>query len=346
MDAGKLSLLDNLRLSNGPEGLKNYFRELLRTDRDGALKAINDSDIKFGTLYLLRSELSEKLVEDDLNPLYRRALNLTDDLTRKVSPKTESSIRKAGETVVSALRFIIRTGLPEEGLGSKYEQLIDRTAALLVKSFGDASILPELAGIIFDRNRRGALLHELVWAFFEARCPESLLLVAQRLKSADKRDVGLAKELLCFIPGIAEDPAEGMTKETAHNIPMSPGDRSAGTGLYTIALRWLEENQHFLCYTGESMHLCSMPQHYRISWPAKYMCRSVSVVDGKPILEYRQPEIEILSRFERLPETLQKQLADYSHMLYKRNIRQWKVWIRLPVEEQAAAASLDTEGWL
>ncbi|MGI6227216.1 MAG: hypothetical protein ACOYJ1_13280 [Peptococcales bacterium] len=366
MDAGKLGLLDNLRFSNGPEGLKNYFRELLRVDRDSALSVINDNDTRFGTLYLLKSELPEKLVQNDLNPLYRKALDLAGSLTGKVSPKIEGRIRKSGEDTAFTLRWIIRTGLPEDGLGNRYEQLMERAAALLVKSFGDTSVLPELVEMIFERNRRGALLRELVWAFFEARCPESLRLVAKRLESMDKRDVELAKKLLCFIPGISDNAPTGatgimtadaagsmkgnmernMAKETARNISMNAGDGLTGAGLHTIALNWLEENQQFLYYTGESMHLCSMPQHYRVSWSAKYMCRSVSVDNGQPLLEYQPAEIEILSRFENLPETLQKQLADYSHIFYKRNISQWNAWIRLPVKEQAAAASLGMEGWI
>jgi hypothetical protein len=346
MNAGKLGLLDNLRLSNGPEGLKNYFRELLRVARGSALAAINDSDIRFGTLYLLKPELPEKLVQNDLNPLYRKALDMADSLTGNVSPGTESNIRKSGEDAASALRWIIRTGLPEEGLGSRYEQLMERAAALLVKSFGDTSILPELAEIIFDRNKRGALLHELVWAFFEARCPESLRLVAQRLVSADRRDVELAKKLLCFIPGMSNDASGDMAGETASNISTGAGDRLTGPGLYKTALEWLEENRHFLYYTGESLHLCNLPQHYRVSWPAKYMCRPVSPDNGKPLLEYPPPQIEIISRFERLPEPLQKLLADYSRSLCKRNINQWNAWMRLPVEEQVRAASPETEGWI
>lgn len=346
MKAVKLGLLDNLRLSNGPEGLKNYFRELLRSDRDSALAAINDSDARFGTLYLLKSELPEKLVQNDLNPLYRKALDLADSLTGEVSPGTESNIRKAGEAAVSVLRWIIRTGLPEEGLGSKYEQLMERSAALLVKSFGDASVLPELADMIFERNRRGALLHELVWAFFEARCPESLRLIAQRLESADKRDVGLAKKLLCFIPGMADEAAEAITEGTTHNILRSVSNDSAGAGPYITALNWLSENKHFLLYTGESMHLCSMPQHFHVSWTAKYICRPVSVDSGEPLLEYQPFENGNLSRFEKLPEISQKLLAEYSYVLNKRDIRQWNTWIRLPIEEQAAAASIDTEGWI
>lgn len=346
MDAGKLGLLDNLRLSNGPEGLKNYFRELLRVDRVSALTAINDSDTRFGTLYLLKSELPEKLVQNDLNPLYRKALDLADSLTGKVSPGTERNMRKAVDETSSALRWIIRTGLPEKGLGSRYEQLMERSAALLVKSFGDASVLPELAEMIFERNRRGALLHELVWVFFEARCPESLRLVAQRLESADRRDVELAKNLLCFIPGITDETSEATSEGTTYYILRNGSNDSTGASLYATALNWLSENKHFLRYTGESLHLCSMPQHYRVSWPAKYLCRPVSIDGGEPMLEYLPLETRILSRFEKLPEISQKQFAEYSYALNKRNIRQWNAWIRLPLEEQAAAASIDTEGWL
>jgi hypothetical protein len=200
-----------------------------------------------------------------------------------------------------------------------YELLMERIACLLVKSYKNRSILPELAGLIFSRNRRGALIHELAWAFFEARCVESLALIAYRLNSSDMRDVRLAKKLLGFIPGV-----DCIT--------------------YDKAMFWLSENHPFLYYTGESLHLDSKPQHYRISLPAKYMCTPVPPGAGEPDAPFGEAGRELLSRFTVLDERLQQQLADFSWQLYRSDNYRWKSWIGLPLEDQTVWLSHMTGG--
>jgi hypothetical protein len=213
---------------------------------------------------------------------------------------------------------MFRTGSDDEP-DSGYELLMDRIACLLIKSCNNRSILPELAGLIFSRNRRGALIHELVWAFFEACCTESLAFVAYRLNSPDIRDVRLAEKLLGFIPG-----AKGMA--------------------YHKAMFWLSENHPFLYYTGESLHLDSRPQHYRISLPAKYLCTPVSPGTGEPAVPFREAGQELLSRFSELAEPLQQQLADFSWQLYRQDNYRWRSWLGLPLEDQTVWLPYRTGG--
>ncbi len=319
----QMSLLDNIRFSNGPEYLSSYFSDLLRTNRNKALEIINDQDIHFSTLYLLKPLLKQGAVE--LNPLYRKALEIEKSLSGKlsgeVSLEAEREMRSAGDNIVSALKWIISTGGSEDDMGSKYEQLIERCAAVLVRSLGNTTLLPELADMIFARNRRGALIHELVWVFFEARSPDSLVLLMQRLNSPDSRDIRLAKDLLCFIPGISDN-----TMRT-------------GPTLLRSALYWLRENKPFMYYTGESLHLCNKPMHYNVSQSARYLCRPVSVDSGKPLMRFNDTEEKALICFEQLPDSHQCQLADFSWQLYRRNTYQWHTWIGLPIDEQAALAA-------
>lgn len=320
-----MSLLDNVRLSNGPEYLRNYYSDLLQTNRSKALELINDQDIRFSTVYLLKPLLKQRSALDELNPLYRRAFEIAETLSGKLSDqaslKAERQMRSTAENIVPALKWIISTAQPEDGMGSKYEQLIDRCAAILVRSLANTAILPELADIIFIRNRRGALIHELVWAFFEARSPESLMLLIQRLNSTHSADVKLAKDLLCFIPGISGN--------TLHN----------GSSLVRLALYWLQENKPFLYYTGESLHLCNKPIHYDVSKSARYLCRPVSVNSGKPLVRLNDDEEKLLTVFEKLPHNRQCQLADFSWLLHRRNVYQWRTWLGLPINEQADLAA-------
>lgn len=321
MNRQPLGMLDNIRLSNGSESLVNYYHSLLRTDRDKALEIVNDDNIRFCTLYVLAPELTAKSIWQKINPIYQKVLYAVSELSGNVSQATKGKVHKADGIAAETLRRIIKSGFMDDLPDDRYEQLMERAAAVLVKSFNDTSILQELAEMIFSRNRRGALIHELTWIFFEARSIDSLFLLANRLLSPDSRDMELARKLLCFIPGL--------TDNALHT----------GPELYTRALRWLEENRPYLYYTGESLHLCNMPMHYNVSYAARYLCRSVMPDGGEPAAQPGTAEAAALSAFKMLDKDKQRQLADFSQMLRRENLSQWTAWFSLPVDEQAALAS-------
>jgi hypothetical protein len=316
MPANPLSLLDNVRSCNGMDGLRNFYSNLLKKDREKALELINDQYMKFGTLYQLRYECSSPQVDKALNPLYRKALQIIPELSGRAVRHSEAVMRSDGDSTCPALRWMLKTGFDEDELGDVYDQIMEHTAALLTRSFHDADLLPEIAEMIFIKNRSGKLIHELVWAFFEARKPESLTLITQRLISTDSRDVGLAKRLLCFIPCIREN----------SNVPMSI--------VHAKAMTWLQKNLPFLYYTGESLHLSGHPLLYAVEWNAKYLCRPVSAGDGELLSILNPFENELIKHFEELPENSRRILADFSYMLYRSNFRQWTHWIQLPLASQ------------
>ncbi len=321
MSASQLSLLDNIRFSNGSEGLKNYYHCLLQNNREVSLEMINDHKLQFVTLYLLRHELSKANVAEAINPLYRKSLEIVAELTGKKTAKTEKTIRSGQEDTASALRWMIRTGYFYNDTDKDYDQLMELSSLMLTRSFRDTAVLPEIAEMIFARQRGGKLIHELVWAFFEARSPESLLLIARRLYSPDSSEISLSKRLLCFVPVIRKWPD------------------ISGIALYSGVLSWLQNNRAYLYYTGESLHLSSSPIYYAVSWAAKYLCRPVSVDTGEPLIALNELENALSSRFGELPERLQQQLADFSYMLYRKNIYQWNTWIRFPIDVQTSLAT-------
>ena len=330
MSSKPIGLLDNIRINNGPNGLKNYVQNLLQENREKAFELINDTNLQFRTLYLLRNLIRKADAENALNPLFLQALEMaaeltgTSGLTGQNAAKAEKNFRQRNENAVSALQWMIKTGSADrfrdgaidEAPDKEYDRLMERAAALLTKSFRDTTVLPELAEMIFTQYRNGKLIHELVWAFFEARNPESLLLIALRLNSPDRRDKELAERLLCFIPEIGK------------------WSRHTGLMAYNGVLYWLRENKPFMYYTGESLHLCSSPRHYAVSLPAKYLCRPVSVDTGEPLSPFNELETKLLQPFRELSELIQQKLADFSLKLYGSNIYQWNTWIQLPLNEQ------------
>lgn len=359
MTGMQTALLDNIRISNGPDSLRTYFHELLHTDREKLLQLLRDGNLRFCSLYILRQDIASASLLEELPPLYRKALEITKELSehsagssvpkasgrvlsraffrtpagiRRGSARRSSGLRLAqiesrmrSETrqVSPALEWIVKTGWEDDLGRAAYELLLERCSGILLKSFRNSSLLAAVAEKIFDRNRQGKLIHNLVWAFFEACNPDSLYLIAQRLISADSKDTALARKLLCFIPGLEE---------------------AAGTLAYLRAMQWISENRPFLCYTGETMQMCSRPVCYAVSLEAKYLCRPVSPDSGRPLYPLEDWEMNQLVGFSKLTGTEQQHLASFSCMLHQRDIYRWDPWIRQPVDKQAETVSEITGG--
>lgn len=318
MPANLLGLLDNVRLGNGTDGLKNFYNDLLKRDKTKALELINDQYLKFGSLYQLRYECADPQIAKAMNPLYGKALQIIPKLSGGADRHSEAMMRSDGDSTHAALRWMMKTGFDENEAGSGYDQVMERTAALLTKSFNDTDVLREIAEMIFAKNRSGRLIHELVWAFFEARKPESLTLIVQGLDSADNRDVELAKRLLRFIPCVRENAG----------MPMN--------AVRIKAMSWLQDNLPFLYYTGESLHLSGQPLLYAVEWNAKYLCRPVSAENGELLSILNPFENELMKHFSELPENKRINLADFSYLLYRTNFNQWTNWIQLPLAGQTS----------
>lgn len=320
MSVTPVCLLDNVRLGNGADGLKNFYRGLLKNGREKALELINDQDLSFGSLYLLRDEFASPSMHVMLNPLYRKAIQLTSGLAGSADSRVEAKMRLKKDDTYAALNWMLKTGFGEERLGSDYDRLMERAAALLTKSFSDTESLPYIVEMIFSRNRSSRLIHELVWAFFEIHSPENLFLLAPWLNSPDSRDIALAKKLLHFIPCIGEN--QDLTSYMS----------------YDRAISWLHENIPFLHYTGESLQLSGQPVYYELEWDAKYLCRPVSSENEEPLSALSPYEKELQEQFKELPEDLQTMLADFSFSLYRMNFSQWHNWLQLPVMSQISLA--------
>jgi len=342
-----VSLLDNIRISGGPESLRNYFSELLHTSRSRLPELLSDRRLRFGTLYLLKSEIKSSSLQDTLPEIYRRALELSEELsvTRPADTRpavrrpgarqsggrrTEGKVRNIGQMLseavtVQALGWIVRTGWDSDMPEGPYEYLMERCTSLHLAHQRDKSVLPLIADTIFERNRQGRLIHNLVWAFFEARDRESLYFLAHRLCSPDMRDAMLARKLLSFIPGTDDHSADSHV-------------------LYFNALGWLSVNMPFMYYTGESMQMSPKPVFYAVSYEAKYLCREVPAESGRPAVPPGKHEAGRLECFRRLDGPQRQLLADVSYALFMQDKHRWESWIRLPVRDQLESAVHMTGG--
>ncbi len=322
-EAGKL---DSIRLAQGSEEVSKYFGKMAAANKKTAAALINDETLQFPTLYLLKPALVRTGLLTRLSNKYLKAVRLANAILRKDTACVEYLVKNCNIEVQETLKWILLTGCADDGLDNRYDELMELSAALLVRHYSDSSILPAVADMLFKRYKKGLLVHNLVWAFFEARNPDSLLLLANYLYSQDSRDYEFACKLLNFIPYV---------ESNRYTTPAK---------MYYEVSQWIRENSMFLYRTEECLHLTANPIPYALSSEAKYLCKPVSPSNGKPFRDYSEEEEGILSRFRALEPEIRLQLAGFSYFLYRRNMHQWNQWIHFSIEDQLKSMKMAMGG--
>lgn len=321
VNSGIVSILDKIRYIDGRNKLLEYFVQLVKKDLKIAVDLINHENLSFTTLFLLHSSINEAGIFEGLSIRNKIAMEFIDEgvLYKKSTDNLYLSSHYV-QRVYNALKWILETGAPDDGLSDDFDELLDTSSAILTKEYRDRSILPVISDLIFNRNKKGFFIHDLVWAFFESRDIKSLMFIGNRLQSDEPKDVELACKLLCFVPGI--------------------GDKTLGEGNYKYSafINWIEDNNMFLHFTGESFQLTRRPMIYIVNQEAKYLCKMVSVDTGETLKTLNQNECELMDEFKRLDENEKKLLSGFSLAMHRKNTKLWDEWMRNPMKEQLRIA--------
>jgi hypothetical protein len=268
--AGNAGLMELARSRGGREGMKDFFSRLADKFPKEAAALINDESTSFPSLYMVKHVVEEKGLPDVLNKLSREAFdfvdrygrligaeendgaNITDrsDISDMEYSRAEELERLAGLSLDSC-RWILKSGLPEDGLDDRFDEILDAAAIVLMKVHRDKASVSDVVSMIFKRNRRGSHYHDLVWALFEHGDTSCLDFISKRLCSHDPRDVQLARKLLDFIPCFTENVPGNAPRE------------------YAICRKWLDENRKSLYYTGESFQQTHKPVPFRVAGKEK-----------------------------------------------------------------------------
>ncbi|WP_273226076.1 hypothetical protein [Geosporobacter ferrireducens] len=333
LSVGKLDTAYNVNKSITLRELNQVtdaFHKLIETNTQEALNVVNDEDISFSALFKLRDHIRELALFEGLNLRNKIALILTDDiLSRKMENHSiDFSSCDDIHAVHSALKWIVETGSVHDGLHSDHDAVIDIAAVFLIELFHEKTILSTVADMIFERNRSGRLNHDLVWAFFEARDPQSLVLIANRLKSGHKKDAEFARKLLGFVPGL-------------HKSNHIDAEQQ-----YSYIVNWLHDNSPFLHYTGESMQQRNSPIPYVIVLEAKYLCKTLYRDKNSVLESLTNKDYQLLDAFNKLDMNHKVLLSDFSFSLHQMNLSSWKMWLQYPIAEQIKIAKARTGGGL
>ena len=238
-----------------------------------------------------------------------------DNINTSISSKIEYLHSNHKEISYSDLKYMFEKGITQHGISNEHDEFLDLTAILLIKNHKDKTILPTIVDMIFFRNREGLFTHDLIWAFFQARDPYSLMLIANYLDSDDVDDIKLACKLLDFVP----------------SIDMTMGKSSKQ---HKVFFYWLKENYPFLYFTGESFQRTSNPIPYIVDLDAKYLCKQVPLNTRKPLIPYTASENNLLDHFNNLDENNKLLLSKFSLSIQYESIHLWKVWINHSINKQ------------
>ncbi len=320
--------LDQVRQDDGVEALKKLFRDSAARDAEDATDALNHEDLQFPSLFVLRDDVENLALPGRLNERNRIAMELVRDILSGEGDSPAVSYRLSiadhVQMVHSVLRWMLETGVPQLASDPQYGHVLDATASLLTVTFGDRDVLPKVVELIFARAATNVNVdvEDLVWAFFEARQPHSLLMIADRLRSPRAGERQLARRLLAFVPGIDVR-----------------GDNE-GEQQYRAFHKWLEENGPFLYFQGESFQMTSEPTPYAVVLEAKYLGRFVSIDSGEILGPLTEDEGRVLEEFRNLDDPLKVGLAAHSAVTRHQKVDSWDAWIRTPLAEQLKAADL------
>jgi hypothetical protein len=316
------SELDLVRVREGAGPCRAAFQSVCAQDSRKAAALLNDRRLTFPCLYTLSPE-----IEPGLYPYLSRrnalGLRLIHRAQDTAGTQQTDSLSHTGKDEHAALKWILETGRAEDGMEDAYDEILDIAASVLLNAYRDASVLPLVSDMIFARHREGRNIHDLTWAFFNIRHPGALRLIAEGLCSGDAQDVSLACDLL----GIE-----------------SHGGESDPRRRYEDYMQWLNDNDPYLYFTGESMQYASAPAYCRVDLDRKFLQRGTASYQKKPLVPATREEEARLRAFRAMGDEDKKLLAEYSQRMHSRDARAWKRWMRHPVGEQLRAARMAEEG--
>ncbi len=310
--------LDALRRDRGPGPCRAFFHSLKSSKRAYAVGLLNDPKLSFATFFLLLPEMDGAVPEEELSERNRTAVRLCGILLDAPNTGGGAVHPEYGETVRDTLRWMFSAGAEADGMDADLDRIVDLSACILLQIYRDAEILPEVVRLLFLRNRKGALLHDLAWAFFRAADPRALRVAAEYLLSPAAEDAELARLLL--------------------HLPKAGNTTREKRAQYASYLRWLEENRPYLARTGESFNASCKPNACSVNLGAKYLHRKISPAGPAKPQPLTELEKNCLSCFAGASREEKELLARYSSKLREADPVRWNDWIRRPLNKQILSA--------
>lgn len=305
-----MSVLDHIRTTEGNEEIRGLFYDICMKNTGYAAKLLNDDKLQYPVLFIFQPEILKFALHPYLSQKNRLALEISKNLVNR----KKTYRHNPGDYPILLWMFL--SGCKETELGEEFDKIIDFCAILLVKVYQDKTILKPLEELIFNRYKKGRYTYDAEWAFFESRSAGCIHMIAKRLLSQDCMDVELARKLLWFIPCMQNT---GDPKKQHRGV-----------------MEWIQENEPYLYYTGESSQKGVSPCLYQISYREKYLQSALNAYESIPV-NYYWRSLD-LRPFDSLEIEIQRILSEYSQKLHKDNPNHWRQWFMYPLQKQIEQA--------
>lgn len=328
---GNDSSLDREWRDNGIRRCKDVFLEAYKKNPQNAAALLNDQHLTFPCLFILIPQIKSRRLQPLLNPQNTIAIKIVNRILRaEEAPDRNNNLTFWGNSAHPVLKWMVETGITENDLEDEnrddYEEVLDISASVLINVYKDASILPAVIHLLFQRHKQGGDIHTLVWAAFSMHEPAALNLIAEHLRSPDKQEV----ELACNLLNIEMEENQDFSAECQKK--------------YEAYHQWVEENQPFLSFTDENLQFASSPVFCKVDLERKYVHRVHPPHAAQIAAIPENTEKKCLHDFAALSGEEKTALADYSCKMYHQDISRWGEWIQLPVEKQLQTSRTNREG--
>lgn len=311
--------LDNIRIKDGNQKCKDFFNDIYLNDRQKATDLLNEELLTFPCLFILMPLIKSFNLYNNLNYRNIMVLQITAEI---LNPKYYNNyLSEKDDNIHNYLKWIINTGYSENLPDDDYELILDVAVSVLINLYEDKSILPSVVEMVFMRNKDGRFINDLITSLFCLHDVNILKLIAERVASTDKNEA----ELACNLLNINQQNFNGEKK-------------------YDNAIKWIEENQPFLNFTGENHQFKSNPVFLSVDFLGKYLNKKFSSDDIQPV--FLSNENECVKAFNALGDEEKEILAGYSLKIRSNNMTKWQEWINIPVSEQLKTAKAESEGSL
>lgn len=330
--SGNDSTLDNVWRSNGIRQCKNTFYQNYKKSPQNAASLLNNQNLTFPCLFILMPQIHSLRLQPLLNLKNTTAIKIVNRILQpQETADRNNNPNFWGNNAQPVLKWMIETGglatddLEEENRDD-YEEVLDIAASVLINTYKDESILPDVTNMLFQRHKKGGNIHTLVWSVFSFHEPIVLNLMADYLCSSDKEEAELASNLLNVkSEDFSDSSADIQEKQEAY-------------------LQWIDENKPFLSFTDESLQFASNPKFCEVDLGRKYVHKINSSQPELTTAISESTQKKCLHNFAPLSKEEKTALADCSCKLYNQDVSRWEEWMQLPVAEQLKTNKTNLEG--
>lgn len=322
MENAEHALLERVHQEKGEQACRALFQEECRTNPSRASAMLNAQGLGFPTVHLLLPLVRQNAGRLRLSGRSQMLLRLT----RQLAQQGKSPLLSGrNSSVKNLLIWAVETGWRHEG-DAAYDELMDRFLCVLLLTYREQRVQKVAVDLLFARERQGKNMHALCWACFGVHRPEMLRLVAEHIRGEDLQEQLLADSLL----------------HTQRVCRDCENDRLQRHKQY---IRWLEENDAYLYFTGESMQLCGDPIPCKVDLERKFLCVKPGGYESLRLTRMPVQHRTWLEGFRHRCREDRELLSACSQRLRKKDLSVWQAWMALDMEEKLSAAKQETEGW-